>query len=811
MPSHPSVWRLPAALLCAGLLSQPALASLPRPEDPLTLRRAQAESLQVQAPSQPGQARQGEHVARQGLHPSQLPLRRAEDLLQRRERIGEQPQPLPAESNLRKRQQSALSARALADGATAQAAQSCQAADFRGRSGANLIAFIDQAALSGCMYQLYTGSAADHRTVFSNENMVAVANTLRLRAMNYTGTDSDQVKNLLSYLRTAGYWWYLSETGNSSTGVPAASRSVMNAALGAMKQLAAAPRFYDSNETNAYVVAEVFKTVPAGFAAALAPAAARWIEQFQPQHAQAGYWHNDALLAAMNTLFYGDGQTAYITAVRNDLRYARALDGFLSRNRTLLGTDNDYHLRNAVGEMLRFLRHPALKDGVRLMGVAQMAQFQPSNDQAIDVWLRAADMVDAYDAPYCASYGTCNAAQTLEQQKLPIRHACNANYVIRAQAMTPAQLQASCESVIQQAGEFHAVFNTLGRPVPNDNNQTLELVVFDSSEQYKRFSGHIFGNNTDNGGIYLEGSPWVAGNQARFIAHRAEWLSGFEIWNLNHEFVHYLDGRFNMGGGFNDYPLSNGVNRASSVWWIEGLAEYISFAHLRRFNADATSRAQTAPLALSEVMRNTYESGSARVYNWGYLAARYMVERQPQLVDAFLPRTRVADYAGYSQQILGLGTQLDADFSRWLNECVGGGQLQSSGCLSQRPGTLPLVDANAVGPCRAASESELGNGCARAVPGNGGARYYYLRGTGWNQVLFRLAEVAGGGADVYAKAGGWATAQDHQVHGEVQAGGAVQLNVPTNGQGWIYVTVVPRAGFAGATLRGMYSALPFGQ
>jgi len=808
MPSHPPVWRLSAALLCAGLLSQPALASLPRPEDPLTLRRAQAESLQVQAPSQPGQARQGEHVARQGLHPSQLPLRRAEDLLPRRERIGELPQPLPPENTLRKRQQAA---RSLADSATQAVAQNCQAADFRGKTGTTLLAFIDQAALSGCMYQLYTGSASDHRTVFSSENVVTVANALRLRALTYTGTESDQVKNLLSFIRTAGYWWYLSETGNSSTGVPGASRSMMNATLGAMKQLAESPRFYDSNETNAYVVAEVFKTVPAGFAAALAPAAARWIEQFQPQHAQAGYWHNDALLAAMNTLFYGDGQTAYITLVRNDLRYARALDGFLSRNRALLGTDNDYHLRNAMGEMLRFLRHPALKDGVRLMGVAQMGHYHSANDQAIDVWLRAADMVDAYDAPYCASYGTCNAEQTLAQQKLPIRHACNAHYIIRAQSMTLPQLQATCESVIRQADEFHAVFNTQGRPVPNDNNQTLELVVFDSSAQYQRFSGHLFGNNTNNGGIYLEGQPWVAGNQARFIAYRAEWLAGFEIWNLNHEFVHYLDGRYNMGGSFADYPLAPGVNRASTVWWIEGLAEYISYAHLRRFNADATSRAQTAPLALSEVMRNTYDSGTPRVYNWGYLAARYMVERQPQLTDAFLPKTRAADYAGYSQQILGLGSQLDADFARWLNECVGGGDLQSSGCVSQRAGTLPLVDANAVGACRAAAESELGNGCARVVPGNAGARHYYIRGTGWNQVFFRLAELTQGSADIYAKAGGWASAQDYQVRGEVHAGGSVQLNVPTNGQGWIYVSVVPRPGFAGATLRGMYTALPFGQ
>ena len=45
--------------------------------------------------------------------------------------------------------------------------------------------------------------------------------------------------------------------------------------------------------------------------------------------------------------------------------------------------------------------------------------------------------------------------------------------------------------------------------------------------------------NTDNGGMYLEGSPNVAGNQARFVAYEAEWKQpDFHVWNLQHEYVH---------------------------------------------------------------------------------------------------------------------------------------------------------------------------------------------------------------------------------------------------------------------------------
>lgn len=57
-------------------------------------------------------------------------------------------------------------------------------------------------------------------------------------------------------------------------------------------------------------------------------------------------------------------------------------------------------------------------------------------------------------------------------------------------------------------------------------------------------------------------------DQARFIAVIATWLQPhFEIWNLKHEFVHYLDGRCDM------YGDCDAATKVPDVWWIEGLAE----------------------------------------------------------------------------------------------------------------------------------------------------------------------------------------------------------------------------------------------
>uniref|UniRef100_UPI0038F7C44D collagenase n=1 Tax=Streptomyces turgidiscabies TaxID=85558 RepID=UPI0038F7C44D len=70
--------------------------------------------------------------------------------------------------------------------------------------------------------------------------------------------------------------------------------------------------------------------------------------------------------------------------------------------------------------------------------------------------------------------------------------------------------------------------------------------------------------------MYLEGDPSVVGNQANFIAYEASYANAEHyVWNLEHEYVHYLDGRFDLYGNFNS-PTED------IVWWSEGVAEYIA-------------------------------------------------------------------------------------------------------------------------------------------------------------------------------------------------------------------------------------------
>ena len=99
----------------------------------------------------------------------------------------------------------------------------CSGSDFVGKTGSALISFIDAADLSGCMYSLYYGSVDQYRTVFTDANIITVSNELKARAVNYQGNDSNHSMNLLSFLRTAGYWSFMSKSGDPWNNIPPGS------------------------------------------------------------------------------------------------------------------------------------------------------------------------------------------------------------------------------------------------------------------------------------------------------------------------------------------------------------------------------------------------------------------------------------------------------------------------------------------------------------------------------------------------------------------------------------------------------------
>ncbi|WP_440053902.1 collagenase [Pseudoalteromonas sp. T1lg65] len=261
----------------------------------------------------------------------------------------------------------------------------------------------------------------------------------------------------------------------------------------------------------------------------------------------------------------------------------------------------------------------------------------------------------------CAATPIFAKGKPTPETTLPYHHTCSDTLRFQAQDMTTVQFSDSCSLVGAEETYFHQKLETAWQPVNNDLNDNLLMVIFDDYRNYSRYGSRFYGINTNNGGMYIEGNATDPNNQATFYAHEADWLRPeFAIWNLEHEYVHYLDGRFNLKGNFGDYPQN-------TVWWSEGLAEYIS---LKSNNEAAISliNPNGSNLSLASVLNTNYSDSTDQIYRWGYLGVRFMFERHQDDVMTLRNATREADWSTYQSQLTYWANRYESEWQAWLAE-----------------------------------------------------------------------------------------------------------------------------------------------
>ncbi len=247
------------------------------------------------------------------------------------------------------------------------------------------------------------------------------------------------------------------------------------------------------------------------------------------------------------------------------------------------------------------------------------------------------------------------------EEATPIKHVCSESLFIRTQKMTKRQLENSCQKLLLQERVFHEKLATKHEPVANDFNDKLRVVVFENAAEYNKYGQLTFDISTNNGGMYIEGTTQDPENQATFYSYEHFWVRPkFQVWNLQHEYVHYLDGRFNKYDTFNHFP-------SHLVWWSEGLAEYIAqgeynpkaMKHLRKTE-------QSEWLTLQQVFDTKYRDGTDQVYKWGYLAVRFMYERHEDEYRQLAHYLKTDFFDGYKKLLDDSGKSYQAEFNDWL-------------------------------------------------------------------------------------------------------------------------------------------------
>jgi microbial collagenase len=634
-----------------------------------------------------------------------------------------------------------------------------------------------------CTYPLYSLDAARAAKIYSPANFAAVVSRFTQEASAYNATNRALV-NLTNYLRAA---YYIA----GSNIIPLPSTTQTTALRAPIKMLAEGTILYAPNPLGSPTAGEVLRLITnmhdeAYFLPSMKKLFARYTQTIPNTPNPAEGLKNDAasggFTSALTVVFYAHYRPEGLAILQSDTSYPTALNAFLTRAKpALINTPYAYQLNDAANENFRFMQYAAQKPVVKPM---VKATIDSSTMTGVDsgLWLAGASAVKYYDNDNCSFYGTCNYETKLADTVLKNSYTCSPTLRIRAQDMTTAQMQDSCAILAKEETYFHEMLQTNRTPVANDNNSSLELVVFDDYANYNKYAGIIYDMATDNGGMYLEGDPSVPGNQARFVAHEASWLRpAFSVWNLEHEYVHYLDGRFDMKGDFGDGTVK------PTVWWIEGIAEYLS---LRNNNQKSIDAALTGQYPLSTIFGNTYSMGdyTNRAYRWGYMATRFMMEKHRSDVDTVVAKFRVGDYDGYQNTMNFIGTRYDSEFAAWVKTAT----------ITGEP-PLPVVNLPAC-----ASNTQLGKNCSISGWTSSGQAYAYLLLPAGAKNLRLFTNKGTGDVDLYVGQNFYPTTTSY-TGASTNTGNSESISIaaPVSGQ-WYYIVLKAKQAFSGVTLNATY-------
>ena len=530
-------------------------------------------------------------------------------------------------------------------------AAACDMSQFMSSNTQTLISAITNQGVD-CINQLFSADSNTQSQTYTSNKMIAAANHVIGLSEAYGGGGNEDIQSFYLFLRAGFYVEFYNDNVTFTASVTPAVKSAIDAFVNNT-------HFYDDNDAHGKTLGEVMIAMDsAELQHEYLPVVKEWLTRWNQSYASK--WYMRSSVNNIFTLLYrGQWNPEFVTAVSSDNQLVTKLRDFALKS-WMLDSEASYLINNAGSELGRL----KLYSGAPIQSNVDSAlktifNTYESYGYGDGVWLSAANNATYY--ANCVDFGICGYKAEVESKALSQSHSCSSTIKIRSQNMNAAQYQSACSTLAAEETRFHSMLETNNQSVADDYNDFLQINIFDSDNDYKKYAGVIFGISTNNGGMYLEGDPSNQNNQANFIAFEASYAKpDHYVWNLEHEYVHYLDGRFNLYGGFN-------APTEAIVWWSEGVAEYI--ANLNDNQAAIDTIKDGSTYSLQQVFNTTYSNGdSDRIYRWGYLGVRFMYERHPQQVQELRSATRVGNWAQYKSIIDGWVANYSSEFTQWTQQ-----------------------------------------------------------------------------------------------------------------------------------------------
>lgn len=139
----------------------------------------------------------------------------------------------------------------------------------------------------------------------------------------------------------------------------------------------------------------------------------------------------------------------------------------------------------------------------------------------------------------------------------------------------------------EQAAFFQIMGSSFASPLSGDTNQAMTLVLFATRQAYMDYMNSFVGYGASAGGLYLEGEGKL------YTYQRTPAESIYTVEELiQHEFGHYLQGRYIYPGSFG----SSGYFNEPKAWLDEGTGEF--YAGMK-FNAEGGYATPVRQVSLS--------------------------------------------------------------------------------------------------------------------------------------------------------------------------------------------------------------------
>ena len=562
------------------------------------------------------------------------------------------------------------------------------------REGDALVELIRTTDIS-CIRALERGPSADIQAAAARErNVLAVAKGVEDALEDYAGGYGAGVRRLLVFLLAVEdirAWCLL--RGRQSGGTCdhdvwddreawsiAPGSDAYEAVAEALDAFLVHDRFGDANREHADVLSEYARTIYVYEQNARhLDVVVYWLSRWGDRYAEEAAFQRFAG-RMMHILYQGHRLTDFDRAFGEDRELADALHDCAMR-RDWLGTQSQWLAQRCGSETGRFAKYKGTSNYVygRILIWSLRSEYEQDDEGWI--WLRVLVEVDYYDRRNCHFYGVCHwyagdgfeanvrAAVFAEQLECPTNHCPLDRITVHAQALGDDKLALACERLDAHGKVFHDLFHTDCEPVADDFNNHLDIFVFHDVSSCKDLSEAAFWPYVDAcSGIYFEMDPTDAATRPFFIATEYEARENprdphLAIWNFEHEYGHYLDGRYNLHGGYNG-------ELDSIHWWTEGFAEYFAAEVSPYIDPPSFD----SPHTLSEIVLH---SDSLRTrYRHRHLAVRYFLQNDGDFVDTILGHMRRGDYDAYQAFLEG---QVAAHEDPWMAWLDSGGQPANPG------------------------------------------------------------------------------------------------------------------------------------